>query len=105
MLFSVCETIYSESQVDDDIPDCHTDTEEICSKNDATGEKVCRDVAKEVCTVSQETNTKMSKQTDCNKRPREVCGPEVCPLTRGENACNQEVKKVYIWTFAFCNYL
>jgi hypothetical protein len=32
MLFSVCETIYSESQVDDDIPDCHTDTEEICSK-------------------------------------------------------------------------
>jgi hypothetical protein len=105
MLFAVCETVYHENQVEDDVPDCYTDTQESCSLNEATGEEVCRDVAKEVCTVNQETNTKMSQETDCNKRPREVCGPEVCPLTRGENDCNQEVKKVHIFTIVSLNYL
>jgi hypothetical protein len=94
MTVAVCETVYHENQVADDVPDCHTEMGMICSKNDGTGEEVCRKVAKQVCEVAQETNTKMSKSTDCNKRPREVCGPEVCPLTRGENSCNQEVKKV-----------
>jgi hypothetical protein len=93
-IFAVCETIYNEGQVDDDVPECLTKTENICSRNEATEKEECRDVTKQVCTVNQETNTKMSKQTDCSKRPRKVCGADVCPLTRGENVCSQEVKKV-----------
>jgi hypothetical protein len=53
MLFAVCETIYNENQVEDNVPDCYTDTEEICSKTKATGEDVCRDVAKECAQLTK----------------------------------------------------
>merc|ERR1712117_220494 len=34
----------------------------------------------------------MGKETECKKEPREVCGPESCPLIQGEKECSTETK-------------
>ena len=35
-----------------------------------------------------------TKETECTKEPREVCGPESCPLVQGEKECETETKTV-----------
>jgi hypothetical protein len=82
--------------VEDDVPHCHIETSTVCPTDNFTGKEVCSDISHEVCSVNQQTNTKMSQETDCHKRPREVCGAAVCPITRGADQCNEEVKKVSI---------
>merc|ERR1712117_504108 len=34
----------------------------------------------------------MGKETECKKEPREVCGPESCPLIQDEKECSTEIK-------------
>ena len=92
MSFSVCETIYHEDEVDDDVANCVTEMicidplDEDCEEE----EKIPR----QSCTVDQETNKKYTKDTECRKEPREVCGPESCPLVQGEKECETQTKTV-----------
>jgi len=86
---TICETIYHEDEVDDDIANCVTEV--ICKNGDA----VCapeEQVPKRSCTVEQEPNKKYTKETECKKEPREVCGPESCPLIQDEKECSTETK-------------
>ena len=39
-------------------------------------------------------NFQYTKETECKKEPREVCGPESCPLVQGDKVCNTETKTV-----------
>merc|ERR1719361_566457 len=85
---TICETIYHEDEVDDDVANCVT--EMIC-KDDKDCEEEEK-IPRRSCTVDQETNKKYTKETECSKEPREVCGPESCPLVQGEKECETETK-------------
>ena len=34
-----------------------------------------------------QVNAKLSRSTECKSVPREVCGPEACPVVRGDRIC------------------
>ena len=36
----------------------------------------------------------MTPDTSCASEPRQVCGPELCPIVRGEDVCRDEVREV-----------
>ena len=42
-----------------------------------------------------------TKETECSKEPREVCGPESCPLVQGEQECETETKTVSMRIYLF----
>jgi hypothetical protein len=88
----VCNTKYSSDEVQDDIPTCENEQVEVCK--DVEGEPVCKMVPRQKCTISQQTNAKLSKSTDCNSVPREVCGPEACPIVSKGKICRNEIKTV-----------
>ena len=48
-------------------------------------------------TVFLQANTPTKKvvpSTDCQSLPKEVCGPETCPIVKGERICRDQVKNV-----------
>ena len=59
MSFSVCETIYHEDEVDDDVANCVT--EMICRDADTAIEDCPEEdqIPRRSCTVDQETNKKV----------------------------------------------
>jgi len=90
---TVCETETSEPAVLDDVPNCEIEQTEVCNVN-AGGVQVCRTVPQQKCSISQQENRKLSRSTDCKSVPREVCGPEACPIVKGDRICRNEVKTV-----------
>ena len=50
----------------------------------------------QMCSVMQMTSTKLTPETDCRQESKEVCGPEVCPIVKGERVCANEVKTVSV---------
>jgi hypothetical protein len=68
-----------------------TITEQVCTPDEA-GNALCRDITRQDCNISVETNKKYTQKTSCDKVVREVCGPEVCPLVKGDRMCTEEVK-------------
>eukprot|EP00095_Tigriopus_kingsejongensis_P006400 snap_masked-scaffold1351_size46012-processed-gene-0.1 protein:Tk06400 transcript:snap_masked-scaffold1351_size46012-processed-gene-0.1-mRNA-1 annotation:"hypothetical protein" len=84
---TVCETTYHENEVEDEIPQCETVSEDICD----AAEK-CTKVPKQVCTLMKMNSTKLTPETDCRQEVREVCGPETCPLVQGPRVCANEIK-------------
>lgn len=38
----------------------------------------------------------MTPDTGCESVPKEICGPEACPVVRGEDVCRDEVQEVRI---------
>ncbi|XP_059088680.1 uncharacterized protein LOC131884812 isoform X2 [Tigriopus californicus] len=84
---SVCETTYHENEVEDDIPQCESIKEEICNANSK-----CTKVAKQVCNLMKMSSTKLTPETECRQEVREVCGPELCPISKGPKVCANELK-------------
>ena len=90
----------------------------ICEDGSEDTESCEELVPKQSCEIGQETNKKVlyncigqcqyhmgdasvtninfqyTKETECKKEPREVCGPESCPLVQGDKVCNTETKTV-----------
>ena len=93
ILTAVCETETSNTEVSDDVPNCEIEQVEACKEN-AAGETVCRTVPRQKCELMQQVNAKLSRSTECKSVPREVCGPEACPVVRGDRICRNEVKTV-----------
>ncbi len=85
----VCEQIDQENPVSDDVPECGVVFEEQCENDDPTS---CTQVSRTMCNITQEQN--MAQLTDCKKFPRLICGPETCPLVKGERTCKNKFKTV-----------
>merc|ERR1739844_877980 len=66
---TICEAIYHEDEVDDDVANCVT--EMICKDDEDCEEE--EKIARRSCTVDQEANKKYTKETECSKEPRENC--------------------------------
>ncbi len=56
----------------------------------------CDNVPKRTCDVSSQTNVKLTPKTECKKEVAKVCGPETCPIVKGERICKDEIKTVRI---------
>ena len=93
---TVCETTYAEYEVEEDVPSCQVIKEERCKTDPETGEETdeCFKVPKRVCTQTKETNKKAIPHMACDARPKEVCGPEICPIVKGDRKCRDEVRHV-----------
>lgn len=89
-LFSACETVYFNHEVEDDEPDCTTEKEEVC---DDDGEN-CVEYDKQVCQEATVTNTKTVPDTKCRSIPTEVCGKQDCPIVKGDLECRVRTKYV-----------
>ena len=70
-------------------------TRESCFENDS-GEEVCKEFPAQECTVEATNEVITMPNTTCNSVPREICGPEVCPVVEGEEVCWDEIKAVSI---------
>ncbi len=51
------------------------------------------------CEIKDQKNTKLTPKTECRKEMAEVCGPEACPLVKGDRICRDEIKTVKIHSF------
>ena len=72
------------------MPSCNIVQEEHCK--DVGGENVCNMIPVQKCDIEDSLNAKLSKTTECKKVPREVCGPEACPIVPGPRICRDEIK-------------
>ena len=81
--------------MEDDIANCKTIYTKVCNNNEtkSTAEE-CISVPKQVCSVMKMSNTKLTPQTDCRQESREVCGPEACPIIKGDIICGNEIRTV-----------
>ncbi|TRY61367.1 hypothetical protein TCAL_11582 [Tigriopus californicus] len=84
---TVCETLYHENEVEDQIAQCETKQEEMCT---LAGK--CVLVPRQECTIMKMNGTRLTPETDCRQEIRKVCGSEACPLIRGPRICANELK-------------
>ena len=91
---AVCETTFTEHEVTSDVAECATVLEEVCRDDPTTGSHVCKSFPKQACTVVPVTKTEHVPETECKKIQTPVCGPEACPLTKGDPICFDEIKEV-----------
>ncbi len=107
--------------------DCEIQEERQCTKDqDGNDTDDCWIVPKRVCTKTMETNTKVKMntfvfkkkiyvktsvfaqkkvvpRTECNAVPKKVCGPETCPIVKGERRCRDETRHVRFPQFNVLN--
>ena len=89
----VCETFYKEFEVTEDIANCRTVKEERCTM-DEKGNEWCMNVPRQVCSKSTGPSKKVMPKTECRSLPKDVCGPETCPIVKGDRKCRNEIKHV-----------
>ena len=99
--FSVCETVYEEVEVKEDTPVCKDQEEEMCFASDNGGNGICTMVKKKVCSLEKVTKTEMVPSTSCKlvEKPRAVCGPQICPVTKSKPVCEDKIKMVTFISF------
>ncbi len=83
--------------MEDDAPECHTVRETVCSGEDE--KHSCAEVPRRVCTLGREKARRRpvggsSPAAECQSVPVEVCGPELCPIVKGERVCRSVVRHV-----------
>ena len=44
--------------------------------------------------MTQQKNRLVTPKTECRKVATKVCGPEVCPIVKGERVCKVKVETV-----------
>lgn len=74
--------------------DCQTVEEEVCFPVADSEEKVCKNYPKQECKLVEQTRKEFVPEVKCRKLETQVCGPEKCPLTKGEPVCYDEMKQV-----------
>ena len=87
----VCETTYKEFEVEEDVVNCDVTEEYVCAEDD---DNKCMNVPVKSCTTKKQLTTKVVPSEECNVVPREVCGPERCPIVKSEPTCITETKFV-----------
>ena len=98
----MCETVYEEVEIDEEVPSCEDQTETVCFTPPDGVEEVCRDdFVTQVCTLDTVTKTKPVRNTACKTKEtaRTVCGPQNCPITKSEPVCEDRTKMVHKWAF------
>ncbi len=55
---------------------------------------MCDNVPQRNCDVTRENNVKLTPKTECNKVEVQLCGPEACPIVKGERICTNEIRTV-----------
>ena len=99
-LLAVCETTYEEVKITEQVPKCETEMVNHCFESPESDEKICKDVAKQVCSLEPVESVKHVPSTECKtmERPTTVCGPQHCPVTKSEPVCEDKMKMV-----SFCH--
>ena len=49
-----------------------------------------------------QVNAKLSRSTECKSVPRRVCGPEACPVVRGDRICRNGACSEMNFTTKLC---
>lgn len=57
-----------------------------------TVDEKCEDWPVQKCTLEKKLVKKVSPETACRKIPREVCAPNNCQMTKGEEICRDETR-------------
>lgn len=93
----MCETVHEEVEFEEDTPVCEDQEEEICFAPDNDSNKMCTSVKKKTCSLQKVTKSEMVPNTSCKlmEKPRAVCGPPGCPVTKAEPVCEDRTKLVY----------
>lgn len=90
---TVCETRYKSYDINEDVVDCTVERVPWCEDGTPEDEmENCPTVPKNMCEKRNVKSTKVVPKQDCNSVPKKVCGPEVCPITKGDRKCRDEVK-------------
>ncbi len=95
MLNVVCQETERRFEVTDDKVDCKTVLEDVCPPDNEEGR--CRKVSKQVCELSKETSLKAGASApamECDAVPVKICGPEKCPIVKGDRICRDVVRHV-----------
>ena len=108
---SECVTRYHEHQVEDDVPNCVEEQEYKCQQvtQGYTTEEQCTAWPVKKCSLQRERVSKFSPETNCQKRPFQLCGPSACPVEPGPEQCqekeetvgNDEIIKKHFYLFLF----
>merc|ERR1712018_214841 len=110
-----CETTYKTYEVEQDEPVCKMELMKKCDDvtidlpadsrrsrqdsevvegtdppNTITVDEKCEEWPVQKCTLEKRTVKKVHPETACRKIPREVCAPNNCALTPGEEICHDE---------------
>ena len=96
ILFAVCETTYDQVQVEEKVPKCELKSEKSCTTL-RNGFEKCVDYPRMACSLETETITKNMPNTTCKilEKPREICGPKPCPMTKMAPVCEDRNKMVF----------
>jgi len=81
---SECRTSYHVHEVEEDKPNCVIMQVEKC-KDVTIGystERKCDKWPKQVCNVTTEVSKRVTPDTKCEKKQRQVCGPGPCPMRK-----------------------
>ncbi len=54
------------------------------------------------CDIKKMQNVKLTPKTNCRKEVAEVCGPEACPIVKGDMVCKSEIKNVSSICTMYC---
>jgi len=93
---SECWTKQEEHEVEDDVVECTTVTEEKCEDETSgyTTSTKCTKWPREECSVSKKAVTKFTPITGCTKEPRVICAPAGCGLTQGAEECYDKTQTI-----------
>lgn len=75
---------------DDAAPEATTDAGTTQPPNTITVDEKCEEWPVQKCTLEKRSVKKVHPETACRKIPREVCAPNNCALTPGEEVCRDE---------------
>ena len=95
--FTVCETTYETVEFVEQVPKCETQMKEEClTLTDGSQEEVCQEIPKQTCEIENVTSEQQVPNTECKtmEHPQTVCGPKLCPLTKGDPVCEKKLKMV-----------
>ncbi|TRY78248.1 hypothetical protein TCAL_06742 [Tigriopus californicus] len=92
---TICEKDFHENEVEDHVPECEIQTKEVCQPDGSW----CSQVPQRICSIQHIPNVKLTHKTKCKQVNRKVCGPEVCPVVRGNEKCYTTVKSVSSYLF------
>merc|ERR1711971_875926 len=94
---SQCETRFHEHEVEDDVVECEETFEEKCvpeTQGYTTEEKCSKWPVTKCSPVQTVTTIKHTPETECEKVPRQLCGPGKCTPTPGPEECFDIPKEV-----------
>ena len=90
--FSVCDTVYMQGTVNEQVPQCKNVQKEVCDDNGNN----CKTVRAQECEIMDMESRKVMPMTNCRQVTKRVCGPEKCPIVQSDPICHTVTKTVVV---------